>query len=141
MDVPRIAVLNSSLGIAHRGGERVLVEVARGLSEHYDVTVFSGGAFEGARRLPTIARHRVLARIGVASAELYIKHWRIALVLIAALAAILPGGDPFSMLLLMLPQVLLYGLGIVLAKRFGGPPLWAREAWADADDDTAAGEA
>jgi sec-independent protein translocase protein TatC len=82
-----------------------------------------------------------LARIGVASAELYIRHWRIALVLIAALAAILPGGDPFSMLLLMLPQVLLYGLGIVLAKRFGGPPLWAREAWADADDDTAAGEA
>ncbi|HEX4933233.1 MAG TPA: twin-arginine translocase subunit TatC, partial [Gemmatimonadaceae bacterium] len=42
-----------------------------------------------------------LARIGVASADLYIKQWRIALVVIAALAAVLPGGDPFSMLLLM----------------------------------------
>jgi sec-independent protein translocase protein TatC len=82
-----------------------------------------------------------LARIGVASADLYIRHWRVALVAIAALAAILPGGDPFSMLLLMLPQLVLYGLGILLARRFGGPPLWAREAWADADDDAAAGEA
>ncbi|MGD9570527.1 MAG: twin-arginine translocase subunit TatC [Thermoleophilia bacterium] len=82
-----------------------------------------------------------LARIGVATAELYIKQWRIALVLIAALAAILPGGDPFSMLLLMIPQILLYGLGILLAKKFGGPPLWAREAWADAEDDAAPGGA
>jgi sec-independent protein translocase protein TatC len=82
-----------------------------------------------------------LARIGVASADLYIRHWRVALVAIAALAAILPGGDPFSMLLLMLPQLVLYGLGILLARRFGGPPLWAREAGADADDDAAAGEA
>jgi len=76
-----------------------------------------------------------LARIGVATADLYIKQWRIALVAIAALAAILPGGDPFSMLLLMAPQILLYGLGILLAKRFGGPPLWARDAWADDDDE------
>lgn len=82
-----------------------------------------------------------LARIGVASARLYISQWRIAIVAIAALAAILPGGDPFSMLLLMIPQIVLYGLGILLAKRFGAPPLWAREAWADADDDAAPGEA
>ena len=46
---------------------------------------------------------------------------------IASIAAILPGGDPFSMLLLMVPQIALYGLGIALATRFGGPPLWARE--------------
>jgi sec-independent protein translocase protein TatC len=76
-----------------------------------------------------------LARLGVTSAEFYVRHWRVAIVLIAALAAILPGGDPFSMLLLMIPQVVLYGLGIWLAKRFGGPPLWARNAWAGADDD------
>jgi sec-independent protein translocase protein TatC len=81
-----------------------------------------------------------LARVGVASADLYVRQWRVALVGIAALAAILPGGDPFSMLLLMIPQVGLYGLGILLARRFGGPPLWAREAWAE-DDDAAPGEA
>jgi len=76
-----------------------------------------------------------LARIGVVTAEMFIKQWRIALVAIAALAAVLPGGDPFSMLLLMAPQIVLYGLGILLAKRFGGPPLWDREAWAGDDDD------
>jgi sec-independent protein translocase protein TatC len=83
-----------------------------------------------------------LARIGVTSADFYIRHWRVAIVLIAILAAILPGGDPFSMLLLMIPQILLYGLGIWLAKRFGRPPLWAREAWAaDDDEDAATGRA
>ena len=80
-----------------------------------------------------------LARIGVVTAEVYVRQWRVAIVVIALVAAILPGGDPFSMLLLMIPQVALYGLGIVLAKRFGGPPLWAREAWArDADAEDAA---
>lgn len=83
-----------------------------------------------------------LARIGVTSAEFYLRHWRVAIVLIAVLAAILPGGDPFSMLLLMVPQILLFLLGVWLAKRFGGPPLWAREAWAvDDDEDAATGRA
>jgi sec-independent protein translocase protein TatC len=83
-----------------------------------------------------------LARLGVTSAEFYVRHWRVAIVLIAALAAILPGGDPFSMLLLMIPQILLYLVGIWLAKRFGRPPLWAREAWAaDDDEDAATGRA
>lgn len=81
-----------------------------------------------------------LARIGVTSAEFYMRQWRVAIVAIALLAAVLPGGDPFSMMLLMIPQIFLYGLGIVLAKRFGGPPLWARSAWeaeAAPDDDEA----
>jgi sec-independent protein translocase protein TatC len=68
-----------------------------------------------------------LARMGVASAELYRKQWRFALVGIAAIAAILPGGDPISMVLLMLPQFVLYGVGIALAAKFGQPPLWRRE--------------
>ncbi len=38
-----------------------------------------------------------------------------------------PGGDPISMLLLMLPQFVLYGVGIALSARFGQPPLWRRE--------------
>ena len=75
-----------------------------------------------------------LARIGVTSAEFYLRQWRVAIVAIALLAAVLPGGDPFSMMLLMIPQVFLYGLGIILARRFGGPPLWARSSWAGADD-------
>lgn len=80
-----------------------------------------------------------LARIGVASASLYRRQWRLAIVVIAVIAAILPGGDPFSMLLLMVPQVALYALGIALAARWGSPPLWARRAWvSDADDEDSA---
>jgi sec-independent protein translocase protein TatC len=69
----------------------------------------------------------VVARMGLASAALYRKQWRIALVAIAAIAAILPGGDPISMVLLMLPQFVLYGVGIALAAKFGQAPLWRHE--------------
>lgn len=68
-----------------------------------------------------------LARMGIASASLYRAQWRVALVGIAAIAAILPGGDPISMLLLMLPQFVLYGVGIALSARFGQASLWSRE--------------
>ncbi len=68
------------------------------------------------------------ARMGLASAALYRRHWRIALVAMAAIAAVLPGGDPMSMVLLMVPQFALYGIGIALAAKFGQPPLWRREA-------------
>ena len=67
-----------------------------------------------------------LARMGGASAALYRRQWRVAIVAIAAVAAVLPGGDPFSMALLMAPQIVLYGAGIALAARFGQAPLWRR---------------
>jgi sec-independent protein translocase protein TatC len=69
------------------------------------------------------------ARLGIVTAAMYRRHWRVALVAIAVFAAILPGGDPFSMILLMLPQIALYVLGTWLASVFGGPPLWDRAAW------------
>jgi sec-independent protein translocase protein TatC len=70
-----------------------------------------------------------LARMGVVTADTYRKQWRVAIVVIATIAAILPGGDPFSMFLLMIPQLILYQVGIWLAAAFGGPPLWTRERW------------
>lgn len=70
-----------------------------------------------------------LARMGVVTAEMYRKQWRVAIVVIATVAAILPGGDPFSMFLLMIPQLILYQVGIWLAAAFGGPPIWARDRW------------
>lgn len=75
------------------------------------------------------------ARLGVVTAAMYRQQWRVALVAIAALAAILPGGDPLSMLLLMVPQILLYILGVWLASMFGGAPLWQRSTWADSGGD------
>jgi len=68
-----------------------------------------------------------LSRMGVTSARLYRTQWRVAIVVIAAIAAILPGGDPISMGLLMIPQVLLYGVGIALSAKFGQAPLWRRQ--------------
>lgn len=68
-----------------------------------------------------------LARMGIASAGLYRTHWRVAVVAIAFIAAFLPGGDPFSMFVLMIPMLVLYGIGILLAGRFGQPSLWRRE--------------
>lgn len=77
------------------------------------------------------------ARLGVVTAEMYVKQWRIAIVVIAAVAAALPGGDPFSMFLLMLPQIVLYALGVWLARAFAGPPIWDRQAWAGVRGDDA----
>jgi sec-independent protein translocase protein TatC len=69
------------------------------------------------------------ARMGLVTAEIYRKQWRIAVVAIAFIAAILPGGDPLSMFLLMIPQVVLYVLGIWLSSIFGRPAIWKGEAW------------
>jgi len=68
-----------------------------------------------------------LSRMGITSAKMYRTHWRIALVGMAAIAAVLPGGDPISMVLLMLPQFLLYGVGIALSAKFGQAPIWSRD--------------
>jgi sec-independent protein translocase protein TatC len=109
------------------GGDTFQTEVRAGEYFSFVTSLMLGGGLMFEVPVAMVA----LARIGVTSAEFYVRQWRVAIVVIAAFAAILPGGDPFSMLLLMIPQVLLYGLGIALARRFGGPPLWARDAWAD----------
>jgi sec-independent protein translocase protein TatC len=55
-----------------------------------------------------------LSRLGVVGAAGYRGHRRLAIVVIAAIAAVLPGGDPLSMVLLMLPQLVLFEAGIWL---------------------------
>jgi sec-independent protein translocase protein TatC len=69
------------------------------------------------------------ARMGLVTPAMYRKHWRLAIVGIAAIAAFLPTGDPFSMLLIMLPMIGLYVIGIWLASLFGRPLVWQRGAW------------
>lgn len=73
-----------------------------------------------------------LSRMGITSAAFYRKNWRIAVVVMAAVAAVLPGGDPISMMLLMAPQIVLYIAGIGLSARFGQEPLWRRHPAGDA---------
>ena len=58
----------------------------------------------------------VLARFGVVSAQMLIKYWRHAIVVISIIAAIItPTVDPVNMSIVMGPLIILYGLSIVLA--------------------------
>jgi sec-independent protein translocase protein TatC len=59
----------------------------------------------------------LIARVGILTADTLREQWRVAVVIIAVLAAIItPSVDPITMLLTMLPLNILYGLSIVLAR-------------------------
>jgi sec-independent protein translocase protein TatC len=58
-----------------------------------------------------------LARIGIFDVEVYLAKWRIAVLVIAVLSMVLsPGGDPYSMMMMLVPLVLLYFGGIALCR-------------------------
>jgi len=64
----------------------------------------------------------VLDRIGILSAELYIRHWRIATFIILVLSAFMaPAPDPVSMMALGVPILALYWLGILMCKWWPRP--------------------
>jgi sec-independent protein translocase protein TatC len=59
----------------------------------------------------------VLARVGIVRAKVLIQQWRLAVVLIAVIAAaITPTVDPGTMALVMGPMVVLYFFSILLAS-------------------------
>jgi sec-independent protein translocase protein TatC len=63
----------------------------------------------------------ILTAMRLLSVEMLIKNWRIAVVLIAILAALItPTIDPINMALVMVPLLLLYGLSILLSFLAGG---------------------
>ncbi len=58
-----------------------------------------------------------LAKVRVVNYRMLAKNWRVALLLIAVLAAVVtPTPDPINMGLVMLPLTVLYGLSILLAR-------------------------
>jgi sec-independent protein translocase protein TatC len=62
----------------------------------------------------------VLARIGIVSAELLVKSWKIAIVIILIVAAVIsPTGDIPNLMLFATPMVALYGISIFVAWFFG----------------------
>lgn len=62
----------------------------------------------------------VLARIGIVSAELLIKSWKIAIVVILIVAAVVsPTGDIPNLMLFATPMIALYGISIFVAWFFG----------------------
>jgi len=58
----------------------------------------------------------ILAKLGIVTARGLLKQWRIAIVVIAIVAAVVtPTGDPVNMGLLMLPLTILYLLSVLFA--------------------------
>jgi sec-independent protein translocase protein TatC len=62
-----------------------------------------------------------VTRLGIVTPEQFASNRRYAILIISIVAAALPGGDPVSMILIMIPLILLYEGSIQIAKRFGTP--------------------
>ena len=62
-----------------------------------------------------------VTRLGIVSVEQLRRNRRYAYLIIAIVAAALPGVDPVSMLIEMVPLLVLYELSILLARAFGTP--------------------
>lgn len=63
----------------------------------------------------------VLSMMRVISGRVLAKNWRIAVVIMAILAAVItPTIDPVNMMLVLLPLLVLYGLSVILAYVAGG---------------------
>src|SRR6201995_4594547 len=62
-----------------------------------------------------------VTRLGIVKIEQLTKNRRYAYLVIAIIAAALPGVDPISMLLEMVPLLVLFELSILLARWFGRP--------------------
>jgi sec-independent protein translocase protein TatC len=75
-----------------------------------------------------------LGRVGILNRGFLIRHWRYAIVIIAVLAALLPGVDPVTTLLEMIPLLVLYALSIFLVPAATDSDVDGDSAW-DADSD------
>ncbi len=81
---------------------------------YYTFEIFTMAGIGLAFQLPLLLL--ALDRIGVINSRTLTKNWRYAVVIIAVVAAAMPGADPVSTGLEMLPLVILYLASIVLLK-------------------------
>src|SRR3954447_11559405 len=89
---------------------------ARDYYSFFSTTMLAGGVvFE----LPMAIL--AVTRLGIVKVEQLRSNRRYAYLVIAIVAAALPGVDPVSMLLEMVPLLVLYELSILLARAFGTP--------------------
>jgi Tat protein translocase TatC len=68
-----------------------------------------------------------VTRLGIVTPSQLARNRRYAVLVIAVAAMLLPGTDPVTMLLCMLPLYLLFELSILLARWFGAPKGYADE--------------
>ena len=85
------------------------------ISEWLSFVLLMPLAFGIAFQLPLVMLF--LERIGIFNVETYIARWKISVMVLTILSMILsPGGDPYSMMLMLVPLVGLYFTGIALCK-------------------------
>jgi sec-independent protein translocase protein TatC len=89
---------------------------ARDYYGFFATTLLAGGVVF---QLPLVIL--AVTRLGIVSVAQLTANRRYAYLAIAALAAMLPGVDPVSMLIEMVPLLILYELSILLARAFGTP--------------------
>jgi sec-independent protein translocase protein TatC len=89
---------------------------ARDYYSFFSTTMLAGGLIF---QLPLAIL--AVTRLGIVSIEQLRSNRRYAYLLIAIVAAALPGVDPVSMLIEMVPLLVLYELSILLARAFGRP--------------------
>jgi sec-independent protein translocase protein TatC len=104
--------------------ERMGIQPDLRLSDWISFVLLMPLAFGVSFQLPLIMV--LLERIGIFTVETYWRKWRAAIVVIAVIAMLLtPSADPYSMLLMGTPLVLLYFGGIWLCKFLPGRSLAA----------------
>jgi sec-independent protein translocase protein TatC len=89
---------------------------ARDYYSFFSTTMLAGGVIF---QLPLAIL--AVTRLGIVSVEQLTKNRRYAYLIIAVVAAALPGVDPISMLLEMVPLLALFELSILIARAFGRP--------------------
>jgi sec-independent protein translocase protein TatC len=62
-----------------------------------------------------------VTRLGIVTPQQLAQNRRYAILIIAVVAMLLPGTDPITMLIMMLPLLALYEFSILLARAFGRP--------------------
>jgi sec-independent protein translocase protein TatC len=104
-------VLNFFFGITKSMGQGLEPRISEWLSFVLLLPLGFGISFQ----LPLLMLF--LARIHVFSVQMYLSKWRIAVLLMAIASMVLsPGGDPYSMLMMLVPLIGLYFSGIALCK-------------------------
>jgi sec-independent protein translocase protein TatC len=89
---------------------------ARDYYSFFSMTMLAGGLIF---QLPMLIL--AVTRLGIVKVEQITKNRRYAYLIIAIVAAALPGVDPVSMLIEMVPLLVLFELSILLARWFGRP--------------------
>ena len=89
---------------------------ARDYYSFFSTTMLAGGVIF---QLPLAIL--AVTRLGIVSVEQLTKNRRYAYLVIAVVAAALPGVDPISMLIEMVPLLVLFELSILIARAFGTP--------------------